>query len=415
MRVRIHRGAHEVGGSCVEVEAHGRRIVLDIGLPLATAVGDKVAVPSVEGFAGDSESLLGIVISHAHPDHFGLLDGVAASVPFFMGEAASNILTEAAFFSPLGLARTPTAFLRHREPFGLGPFRITPFLIDHSAFDAYSLLIEAEGRRLFYSGDLRAHGRKAATFEALLRRPPADLDVLLLEGTHVRTDGDATERGPTEKEVEEALVDTFRATPGLVLAMFSPQNIDRLVSIYRACLRSGRDLIIDLYAASVLGATGRATIPQPEWDRVRVYLPRSQRGRVIREKAFRRTDAVKAHRIYPEEIAERSGELVLLFRASMIREVQEMGCLDGARAVWSMWPGYLKEPSSGSVRRFLGEHHVPLVVHHASGHAHVPDLQRFVSALRPDRVVPIHTAAAERFGELFPGVEVRVDGEWWDV
>ena len=34
VRVRIHRGAHEIGGSCAEVEHERSRVVLDIGLPL---------------------------------------------------------------------------------------------------------------------------------------------------------------------------------------------------------------------------------------------------------------------------------------------------------------------------------------------------------------------------------------------
>ncbi len=33
MRLRIHRGAKEVGGTCIEAEARGRRLVLDVGLP----------------------------------------------------------------------------------------------------------------------------------------------------------------------------------------------------------------------------------------------------------------------------------------------------------------------------------------------------------------------------------------------
>lgn len=31
MRVRIHRGAGEIGGSCVELESAGARLVLDVG------------------------------------------------------------------------------------------------------------------------------------------------------------------------------------------------------------------------------------------------------------------------------------------------------------------------------------------------------------------------------------------------
>lgn len=35
MRVRIHRGAHEIGGNCIEVEEDGDRMVLDLGRPLS--------------------------------------------------------------------------------------------------------------------------------------------------------------------------------------------------------------------------------------------------------------------------------------------------------------------------------------------------------------------------------------------
>ncbi|MBI1960332.1 MAG: hypothetical protein HYU42_11595 [Candidatus Rokubacteria bacterium] len=59
---------------------------------------------------------------------------------------------------------------------------------------------------------------------------------------------------------------------------------------------------MDLYATAITAATGRDTIPQADWDRVRVYLPRSQKHRIIKEQAFERTDAVKAKRIFPEEL-----------------------------------------------------------------------------------------------------------------
>src|SRR2546427_6353215 len=50
VRVRIHRGAHEIGGSCVEVEsADGERLVLDIGAPLVTVEGEEPELPAVEG------------------------------------------------------------------------------------------------------------------------------------------------------------------------------------------------------------------------------------------------------------------------------------------------------------------------------------------------------------------------------
>jgi hypothetical protein len=39
------------------------------------------------------------------------------------------------------------------------------------ATDAYAFLIEAEGKRLLYSGDLRSHGRKGQLFDNLIQRP----------------------------------------------------------------------------------------------------------------------------------------------------------------------------------------------------------------------------------------------------
>jgi ribonuclease J len=91
------------------------------------------------------------------------------------------------------------------------------------------------------------------------------------------------------------------------------------------------------------------------------------------------------------------------------------GALGGARAVWSLWTGYLGEPSGVALQEFLGRHDVPLEVHHTSGHASVADLQRLARALAPRRLVPIHSQAGHRFGHHFAGVDVQPDGVWWEV
>jgi ribonuclease J len=208
--------------------------VLDVGRPLSAANGEIVPLPGVAGFADPDPSLAGIVISHAHQDHWGLIGQVPPGVPVYMGEATHAILREAAFWST-GLTVSPAGFLAHRVPFSVGAFRVSPFLNDHSAFDAYSMLIEADGRSLFYTGDIRGHGRKSGIFEELLRKHPTDVDVLLMEGTNIRpsTEGQSDGAYLSETELEQACVETFKATPGMVLASFSAQNIDRLVTLYR--------------------------------------------------------------------------------------------------------------------------------------------------------------------------------------
>ena len=220
MRARIHRGATEVGGSCVELQANnGERLVLDLGLPLSVEQGEEELVPSVAGLKeGDDPSLLGVLLSHAHPDHYGLIEQISTDVPIYMGAATSRILKEASFFTPLGLDRNPAGVFADRQPLPIGSFAVTPFLMDHSAFDSYALLVEADNHRLLYTGDLRAHGRKAATFERFVNDPPSSVGTLLLEGTSVGrpVDGDPLR----EEDVEERCGKLFQASPGMALACY---------------------------------------------------------------------------------------------------------------------------------------------------------------------------------------------------
>jgi len=50
--------------------------------------------------------------------------------------------------------------VKAQKPVQIGDIRVTPYAVDHSAFDSMAFLLEADGRRLLYSGDLRLHGRE---------------------------------------------------------------------------------------------------------------------------------------------------------------------------------------------------------------------------------------------------------------
>lgn len=416
MRVKIHRGAHEIGGNCVEVEtASGERIVLDVGRPLTAGKGEHVPLPGIAGLSEQDDQTLGALITHHHADHWGLVDQVHAGLPIFLGEATQRILRTASFWS-MGIDVPAAGHLCHREPIELGPFTITPFLNDHSAFDAFSLLVEADGRRLFYTGDIRGHGRKAGIFQELLRKPPADVDVLLMEGTNIQP-GLPAKPTTTESDVEQQMIERFRSTDGIALVVTSAQNIDRLVTIYRATLQSDRDLIMDAYSADIALATGNTNIPRPDpaWPRIRSYLPAWQAMKIKDAGEFERAHALKPHRIFPEEIAEDPSRWVMLFNVRDASRLAKVGALDGATCTWSLWSGYLDEPSGRWLQDVLAKHDIPLHQHHTSGHASVEDLGRLVDALAPGRVVPIHTFGGDSYPDTFGTVAVRADGEWWEV
>lgn len=408
----IHRGSREVGGSCVELISGGKRLLLDIGRPLDA---EDVVLPAGLGVGGPSDpDLLGAVITHGHADHYGLAPALSPDLPLFMGEATERILAEAAFFSRDRIAPRAAAHLRDRIPVSIGPFTVTPYLVDHSAFDAYALLVEAGGRRLFYTGDLRAHGRKSGTFERLVSEPPPRVDALLMEGTRIGRAGAHGDR-LSETDVERAAARVFGRTKGMALVFYSVQNVDRLVTLFRAARRSGRLFVLDLYGAAVVAATGNPRIPQPDWPEVRVFAPASQRVRVKEEQAFERVRAVRAARIYPEDLPRLADRLVVTFRHSMRREFERAGCLGGAGALWSLWPGYLDGTTGLETRRWLDARDIPLTIAHASGHATPEDLRRLADAFAPARVVPIHTGAPDTYERLLPRVERHEDGEAWAV
>ena len=362
-------------------------------------------------------TLLALIISHPHLDHYGLAADLEVDVPVYIGREAAALLSAASFFSPVSGAFEPRGYLSHRAPFTVGPFTITPFLNDHSAFDAYSLLVEADGERLFYTGDIRGHGRKAALFEELLARAPGAIDVMLMEGTHVREHGAHDDSVfETERELEDRFVTLCAETAGTVAVFGSAQNLDRLVTVFRAARRSGRQLVVDLYGATVAAAT-RSTIPQPGFEDLRVYVPQRQRVHVKESEEFWRTAAIKPHRVFPEELAAHPERFIFHVPSSTARELINADVLDAARRRGLVDVGRL---SQDAVRAGVAQ--VPLDEPDSSdGGAHLRARVRDGPASprrrhsRPKKVVPIHSEAGDRFAELFPAVERHADGDWWDV
>jgi ribonuclease J len=195
----------------------------------------------------------------------------------------------------------------------------------------------------------------------------------------------------------------------------SAQNLDRVVTVYRAARRAGRQLVVDLYGTTVAAAT-RATIPQAGFPGLRVYVPNRQRMKVKESEEFWRTHHIRPVRVFPEELAEHPERFLLHVPSSTAREIVSGGILDSRGIVtWSLWDGYLRDRSGLALTTLLEQHGIKLVHVHTSGHASVPDLRRLVAAVDPKRVVPIHSEAADRFADLFPRVEPHSDGNWWEV
>jgi ribonuclease J len=409
MNLTIHRGTHEIGGSCIELVTDHTRMFLDFGLPLVDREGKQLKVdkqanptykelvesgiaPSVPYFLERDDKPTFLLLSHSHQDHYGLAPWIPDDIPVYASKGTKKLLEVALYFNQSNFDPSAVITMESWKPIQIGDFTITPYRADHSAVDAFSFLIVAEGKRIFYSGDLRSHGRKGYLFENLITNQPHDIDYLILEGSTLGRDDTETE---SEQDIEDKLVKEL-SKEGLYLASFSSQNVDRFVSFFKACIRTHRTLVVDPYTAHILDSLKElfSGIPQHDWkNSFRVFnVPNTATKKMANDKSLFR---FKHSKITIEEMQNQSSRLVVK-ENYMIRSIlKNKGMLMNATDIYSMWDGYLKGDN------FWLENGVPVIKINCSGHAYREDLVKFVEALNPKRVIPNHTFHPEAFGGLF--------------
>ncbi len=405
LRVIVHRGSHQIGGSCIEFATDRHRLLIDAGSPLDDSQPHEL--PPIAGVSLPGSRPDAVLLSHAHADHSGLLGHLPHDVPMWLTSGTSKMLLAGEVFcGQPPVPRDRQRKLQPGKPQRIGDFTITALPVDHSIFGAVAFLIEAAGRRVLYSGDLRLHGRKPGMTRRLIEAATAaPLDLLLIEGTHLSRCMDAT--ATTEWDLETQISALISGAPSLALAFFSPQHLDRLVTFYKATRKAGRTLIIDLYAAFVMHLLrSEAGIPDPaRGPQLRVYFPQR------RPSVPRLEQRLTAARITLPEVLADPSRHVLLCRPSMVK--RDLGGILPAETlgVYSMWSGYLGRTEWLATQRAIRAANGKFIECHTSGHAAGPDLVKLIRELHPRRIVPIHTERPELLNELVPGVEVAKDGE----
>lgn len=413
VHLTVHRSTQSIGGNCIEVStSDGGRLLLDMGRPLDAPKDARKLLPESLDRNGNVD---GILISHPHQDHYGLLEEAPSHWPVYCGEAAGKLMHLTASIFGKGFENGMN-YWQSGKPIAIGPFMVTPFLTDHSAFDAYMLQIDVAGKRIFYSGDFRIHGRKASLVERLMQSPPADIDVLLMEGTNLGYSEGAGKPCMSEDDLEQDCVKLFKETKGRVFVSWSAQNLDRTVTLFRACKRSGRTLVVDLYTAEVMHLlASHGKIPQPDWDGIKVVVT-SSLARMYKRRG--RGDFVQRmvpHGISARKLNESPGKWVVMVRPSLIKDYQKADVNPNSDDAWSwgQWMGYLKMDDGARIQQWFDQSNTPAKHIHTSGHASPADLRAFAMSLQPKTLVPIHGLAWDTDTEGFSGITRLTDGERW--
>jgi metallo-beta-lactamase family protein len=210
MRIHFHGAAGEVTGSLHEVEAAGRRILLDCGMIQGSPEHER---RNAEPFGFDVDALDALVISHAHIDHIGRVPllvkrgfrgpiyaqaATADLMPIMLLDAASARRERCRTCEPSPPERRarnlPAVFTRRRRRSdGAGASVAVRRAHDDRARastsptrDAGHILgsaiteLWADGKKLVFSGDLGPKGTP------ILRDPTpiAQADLVLMESTY---------------------------------------------------------------------------------------------------------------------------------------------------------------------------------------------------------------------------------------
>lgn len=383
MKIHIHRGQNQIGGSIIEVSTKATRLFFDVGINLEETTD--IEIPQINGLFSGTKDCDAVFISHYHSDHIGLLDNLISGIPVYMGEKAYKIYAAAADYRGKELHFSPN-YIYDKQKVVIGDITITPYLCDHSAFDSYMFLIEAENKSILYTGDFRANGR--LDFQQLTDSL-SSVNAVIIEGTTLTRALDA--ENIAEAKLEEIAVTYLEKYTGPAFIMMSAMNIERMITAYHVAQRTNRLFLADLYTADIATAAGSAA-PEPKIDAgIRVFMTGG-------DNQYKRLQEYQKVKIGKHEIAKTP--FLMCIRQSMrnyLAKLNELVSFENGVLFYGMWKGYLKQPELSEFINFMQQKGVKLHILHTSGHADTRTIDCLIKAVSPKYIVPVHTENPQWF------------------
>ncbi len=396
MKVKILKGTNQIGGCITEITSDkGTKIIIDFGEDL---IEEKVPI-EIEGLTKGNSIYDAVFITHSHGDHIGLVSFINEDIPVFIEKETKKIYNLSSDFMT---DAKPIKRLTKEITFGksvmIDDLKITPYIVDHSAYNSCMYVIEGDGKKILHTGDYRNHGRKGDNFLKTLKKI-GPVDLLITEGT---TFGRSNEKFKREEELQKEACSIFEMFHQ-VLILQSSTNIDRLVTFYKANNHTKKYFIEDLFTATIASQLSK-TIPSPvTHQNVSVW---------ITNKYYKKPQPFKETYIKPMEQYKKNKpfhhDFCMIVKPSMLKDLKEKlydgGLLTNACLIYSMWDGYLKEESIKNFKEELEHMGVTFLKLHTSGHADMEAMKQVEEILKPKKTIFIHTEHKGMASELFKNV-----------
>ena len=304
-------------------------------------------------------------------------------------------------------------------------FNLRCFPVDHSIPGACAWGVETSSGWLIYSGDLRRHGQRASLTERFIEqaghlRPRA----LILEGTNV-----SRETNVAEQEVYENGLKAIAGTSRLVIADFSPRDVDRLLTFLQIARDTGRKLAIspkDAYLLKTMRLLEPVTPDIALDDNLVIY----QDTIAARSPALWLRNICQEYEdkiVLAEEVSSAQEQFILCFSFFDLNELPSICPQPGSRYVYSSsephdeeqeidfrrlrsWLEYFSLEGVGLPVESNGQWQIPDDEKglHASGHAGGPDLLEIARRIRPEVLMPVHSEQPEFYTEHLAGSGINV-------
>jgi ribonuclease J len=358
-------------------------LAVDVGVSFASEEhlpGIDLIFPDIRYLVAERKNLSGIVLTHAHEDHFGALIDLwpQLRVPVYATPFTAALL-EAKRAGEPGAPQIPVTVVPLGGRVQIGPFDVEFVSMAHSIPEANALIIRTPLGPVLHTGDWKIDPTPilgAPTDEAKLRALGQEGCIALIgDSTNAVREG----RSPSEADVAKTIAELIRTARGRVAVTTFASNVARLKAVADAARAADREVVVVGRAMERITQVARET---GYLDGVQDFRSAEFYGHLPPDKVVALcTGSQGEPRAALSRIAEDQHPNVTLSKGDRV--------IVSARAI----PG--NEKAIGRVLNGLIDQGIEVITDrthlvHVSGHPRRAELEELIGWVKPKVLIPAH-------------------------